>query len=124
MTALRLREVAVPAPLPGTLTYQEPDWARGRCQAGMRLLVPLQQRLVTGYDLGPASAPAEDIQLRSLADLLDTAPVFPPSLIPLFRWLAQYYHCPIGEVIRTACCRLHRATTRRIRLRAAGRHGS
>jgi UTP--glucose-1-phosphate uridylyltransferase len=50
---------------------------------------------------------AEDVsaaghEIKPIAELLDPAPLFPQGLIPFFRWVANYYHHPLGEVIRTA----------------------
>ena len=97
-------EVAVVAPLPQPLTYAGPPETGATVSPGQRVLVPLGRRQVTGYVLGPADPhPAESkFTVKPITELLDTEPVFPPELIPLYRWIAEYYHFPIGEVIRTA----------------------
>ncbi|MHB1349295.1 MAG: replication restart helicase PriA [Desulfobulbaceae bacterium] len=99
-------EVAVAAPLRKTLTYAHPAGLTSPAviEAGRRVLVPLGRRLVTGYVLAQAGEDtgAEKIQIKSIAELLDQAPLFPGELIPFFRWIADYYHHPLGEVIRTA----------------------
>ena len=101
-----LYEVAVDAPLFSTLSYSAPQGFTRRLLPGAIVLAPLGSRQVTGYVLGSAQEPEADaqvgFQLRSLADVLSLEPFFPPTLIPFYRWIAQYYHYPIGEVIRTA----------------------
>ena len=98
-------EVAVDAPLPTTLTYSQPAGRALAIPAGCCVLVPLGNRQVTGYVLGRAVA-AEDDQpvfaVKPIAAVLTEAPFFPAALIPLYRWIARYYHHPVGEVIRTA----------------------
>lgn len=102
---MKLYEVAVAAPLHGTLTYSYHSGLSVEPVPGIRVLVPLGNRLVTGYVLG--NALTQEIgettyTIKSIADLLDPAPLFPPELIPFFRWIAEYYHFPLGNVIKTA----------------------
>ncbi|MGV1098160.1 replication restart helicase PriA [Thiovibrio sp. JS02] len=93
-------EVAVAAPLPHTLTYAAPG-EQTVLRPGQRLLVPLANRLVTGYLLA-LSEEKPEARLRPVAEILDEQPVFPENMIPFFRWVARYYHHPIGEVIKGA----------------------
>ena len=99
---MKLYEVAVAAPLADSLTYSQPAGSVDELPVGIRVLVPLGNRLVTGYLLGAAAIPeASTFQVKAIVDLLDPAPLFPEELVPFFRWLADYYHHPLGEVIRT-----------------------
>ena len=124
---MSLYEVAVVAPLATTLTYDQPIEHAGTLSPGLRVLVPLGNRLVTGYVLGPADRPevrpgAKKLVIRPIVDLLDTRPIFPAAMIPLFRWIADYYHHPVGEVIRTALPGgMTAGSGRIIRLTAKGR---
>lgn len=95
-------EVAVNAPLHHTLTYAPPEKDADLLQPGMRLLVPLGRRKVTGYLLGFSEEAPAGYELRPVVRALDLGPLFPASLVPFFRWIATYYFYPIGEVIRTA----------------------
>lgn len=100
-------EIAVAVPLRKTLTYAHPPlpFRTEPIEPGYRVLVPLGRRLVTGYVLAVADeAPVGNggIELKPIAELLDEAPLFFPTMIPFFRWIADYYHHPLGEVIRTA----------------------
>ncbi len=93
-------EVAVAAPLPQTLTYAALRDGRV-AKPGQRVLVPLSGRLLTGYVLAVTQEKPE-FRLKPIADILDDFPVFPEGMVPFFRWVARYYHYPIGEVIRGA----------------------
>lgn len=98
-------EVAVDAPLDITLTYGQPRGRERVVATGCCVLVPLGTRRVTGYVLGRAEPPASgssDFVIRPIAAILSEDPFFPTSLIPFYRWIARYYHHPVGEVIRTA----------------------
>ena len=101
---MRMYEVAVAAPLSKTLTYSGPIDGDLNLLPGQRVLVPLGRRLVTGYILGPVQEEAVDRRytVKPIKELLDSGPVFPADIISFYRWIADYYHFPIGEVIRTA----------------------
>ncbi len=93
------------APLATSLTYLPPEGGNQTIAAGCCVLVPLAGRQLTGYVLGPGAWPVGDqhaFTLRPITALLAPDPFFPASLIPFYRWIAEYYHHPIGEVIRTA----------------------
>jgi primosomal protein N' (replication factor Y) (superfamily II helicase) len=94
-------EVAVAAPLFQTLSYSFDPEEDGD-PVGRRVLVRLGRQKITGYVLG--LLPEEDVSYRILPVLrfLDDTPLFPQNLVPFFRWIADYYHYPIGEVVKTA----------------------
>ncbi|SHJ12141.1 replication restart DNA helicase PriA [Desulfatibacillum alkenivorans DSM 16219] len=92
-------EVAVAAPLEQTLTYKLPQDQASLAEPGKRVLVPMGRRRVTGYILGPAPKP-EGFKARSILDILDELPLFPEAMVPLFRWLADYYLYPLGLTIK------------------------
>ena len=95
--------VAVTLPLDHPLTYAHPPGVAGVLAPGVRVLVPVQRQQVTGFVLGEAgSAPCEPARIREIIDVLDPEPLFPASLIDFFRWVADYYHHPLGEVFKTA----------------------
>ncbi|MFO7931513.1 MAG: primosomal protein N' [Desulfosalsimonas sp.] len=95
-------EVAVAMPVFRTYTYEVPAELSGLAGAGRRVLVPFGSRRVTGYVLGPDAREHED-GLKPAEDVIDEdTPVFPPEMVPFFRWIADYYMHPIGEVISEA----------------------
>ncbi|OGR01754.1 MAG: primosomal protein N' [Deltaproteobacteria bacterium RIFOXYD12_FULL_50_9] len=99
---MQLFEVAVAAPLDHPLTYAAPEDIVIDLLPGMRVLVPLGNRQITGYLLGPvADLPAEVI-VKRIIDVLDTEPLFHKNMIRFYRWISGYYKYPLGEVIKTA----------------------
>lgn len=94
-------EVAVAAPLFHTLSYSFDPEMDGD-PVGRRVLVRMGAQQVTGYVLG--LLPEEDVSYRILPVIrfLDDKLLFPENLVPFFRWIADYYHFPIGEVVKTA----------------------
>ena len=100
-----LYEIAVDAPLAATLTYSQPAGRIDLIPAGCCVRVPLGNRRAIGYVLGPAVPQVEGERrfvIKPIAEVLTEAPSFPETLIPFYRWIARYYHHPIGEVLRTA----------------------
>ncbi len=93
-----LWEVAVALPLAHTLTYRLPPALTAVAQVGSLVRVPVGRRQVTGYLLGPAGA-APPGTLRDIREVLDPIPRFGPELVPLFRWVADYYQYPLGEAL-------------------------
>lgn len=94
-------EVAVDLPVYKTYTYLCAGKERGQDLVGRRVLVPFGPRRVTGYVLGPAEKIPSG-RLKHLEQLLDEEALFPTAMVPFFRWVADYYLYPLGQVIKTA----------------------
>lgn len=94
-------DVVFPTSLETPLTYRVPEAWRDAATPGKRLVVPLGRRTVTGYLVGTRDrAPVKDI--KELREVLDPEPLLDAHVLALTRWVAEYYLCPWGEVIRTA----------------------
>ncbi len=94
-------DIAVPLPLDQTFTYELPRGLEDFCSPGMRVLVPFGRKRITGYILEQVKGKPE-FKTRKILEILDDHPLFPQSQIPFFKWIAQYYIHPLGEVIKTA----------------------
>ncbi|HJY28683.1 MAG TPA: primosomal protein N' [Pyrinomonadaceae bacterium] len=98
-------EVAVPLHVYQTFTYRLNAEQSMEAKAGSRLVVPLGRTVVTSYivdilDELPLSLTETDI--KDAQTLVDTDPVCNPEILELARWVADYYACPLGEVIKAA----------------------
>lgn len=99
-----LYEVAVDAPLATTLTYSQPVGRDMPLPTGCCVRVPLGRRQAIGYVLGPASPQSSEkpaFVIKPISEVVVESPLFPPSLLPFFQWIARYYLHPLGEVLRT-----------------------
>lgn len=96
-----LVEVALPLKVQHTFTYEVPPAMRGSAVAGVRALVPLGDRRITGYIVGMATS-APDAPLKPIDDLLDPEPLLDGHMLELTRWAADYYLTSWGLVIRTS----------------------
>jgi len=94
-------EVAVALPVFHTFTYIVPEPFKDHAAPGTRILVPFGRRRVTGYIFGP-SRNSDQKELKPILDVLDEQPLFPPGMVPFFRWIADYYKYPIGQVVKNA----------------------
>ncbi len=94
-------EVAVAVPVFQTFTYSAPENIASLVSAGKRVLIPFGRRRITGYVLGPSRG-VDQKEVKSVLDVLDDQPLFPPAMVPFFRWISDYYKYPLGEVIKNA----------------------
>ncbi|MGD2097712.1 MAG: primosomal protein N' [Desulfobacterales bacterium] len=94
-------EIAIALPVHHTFTYSVPPFLSPFITAGKRVLVPFGQRRVTGYIMGSATE-TEPAEIKHILDVLDQQSLFPPSMIPFYQWIADYYKHPIGDVIKNA----------------------
>lgn len=98
-------EVAVPLHVFQTFTYRLSPEQSVQAEVGARLVVPLGRNLVTGYVVSlHDQLPAElgEVEVKDAHTLVDSEPVCNPEILQLARWVADYYACPLGEVIRAA----------------------
>ena len=92
----------MPLAISDVYTYSVPDSIP--CpSAGMRVLVPLGRKSLTGIVLKEHTAPVkEGIRLRDILCVLDETPVVTRDQLFLWRWIADYYLCTVGEVLAAA----------------------
>jgi len=93
-----LWEVAVALPLFQTLTYRLPASLQDTARVGCLVQVPVGRRQVAGYLLGLAQEVPE-ATIRGVTAVMDPLPRFGPELVPLWRWVADYYQYPLGEAL-------------------------
>lgn len=98
-------DVALPIPFSRLFTYQiageyeNPDAPL----VGRRVLVPFGKRILTGIIVRIAENPqAHDFEIRPVLEVLDTLPVFSKQMLRFTQWVADYYFCSWGEVLKSA----------------------
>ncbi len=92
-------DVCLPVPLDQPFTYALAGEDCDSARVGCRVLVPFQQRKLTGtilrlHDVVP------EYKVRPVEKILDAIPIFDEKLIALGLWVARYYYAPVGEVFR------------------------
>ena len=94
-------EVAVAVPVDHLYTYQIPEELVDDASEGKRVLIPFRKRYMTGYVVR-LSDTTDVANIRNIADVLDTEPVITPDVLQLTQWIADYYLCPWGLVMKAA----------------------
>lgn len=106
--------IILPLPLDGYFTYSVPDDLASRVQNGMRVTVPFGKSktyvgIVAEYPVDvPKSAKEvaqqgkKKIEYKNIAEVLDDSPILLPQQLRLWKWIADYYMSPIGDVYKAA----------------------
>lgn len=102
-------QVALPLPIDETLDYLWPPALPSSPAIGLRVLVPLGKRRVTGYVVEAGSRPSPSTSragkrytVKPILSVLDDEPLFGPRELQFYQWISRYYLAPLGEVLRTA----------------------
>jgi primosomal protein N' (replication factor Y) len=103
----RYAEVAVPLHVFQTFIYRLSPEDSALAEVGARLVVPLGRNVVTAYiiellDELPENSTLAETEIKDAQNLVDAAPVCSAEILQLARWVADYYACPLGEVIKAA----------------------
>ncbi len=102
-----LVEVAVPLPLERTLHYRVSEDVRASVSLGSALEVPFRNGTLHAYVLGfPETTDVPENKLKSATSVLAAEPLFDADALTFYRWLAEYYCHPLGEVLSTAVPKL------------------
>jgi primosomal protein N' (replication factor Y) len=94
-------EVIVNISAPKTYWYQIPEAFLPHILPGIRVLVPLNTREVTGVVVAVSKAAAFP-KCKDILDVLDQAPLISEELLHLTRWMSVYYQAAWGQVIQLA----------------------
>lgn len=95
-------EVILPLPLYSTFTYSVPEELETEIQTGSRVLVQFgKKKYYTGIvELLHSNSPSYEV--KSIMAVLDASPIVRYPQIKLWRWIADYYLCSVGEVFKAA----------------------
>jgi len=93
-------EVVLELPLEKKFDYLIPPHMISRLTIGVRVWVPFGQRRLPGYIVGIKDK-SEFKSVKPLISLIDRSPLLSPFLIQLAEWIAWYYHCHLGRVLRS-----------------------
>ncbi len=96
-------DVILPIPLKQAFTYSVNKDEAAFLQQGMRVAVPFgKTKIYTGivYRVHNVAPPA--YETKSIDQILDETPLITPLQIKHWEWMASYYMCTLGEVIRAA----------------------
>jgi primosomal protein N' (replication factor Y) (superfamily II helicase) len=86
----------------GPYDYRIPAALAAKLKPGQRVQVPLGKgnRPVVGYCTAVANKPVGRRPLKPLGRLMDAEPLLSPAMLRLAEWMADYYLCPLGQVLQ------------------------
>jgi primosomal protein N' (replication factor Y) len=101
---MKYADVIIPLPLAGTFTYRIPDVMENAVSAYCRVVVPFgRKHYYTGIVARVHDEmPGDDREVKDVFVLPDESPVIRPYQLRLWQWMASYYLCSTGEVLRAA----------------------
>ena len=97
----RLVSVAVPVPQLGLLTYSVPR-DLDMPESGVRVVVPVGTRTLTGVVMGEAAAADVAYTIRPLTQILDARAFLPADVLELAKWVSEYYLAGPGATLAAA----------------------
>ena len=106
--------IILPLPLEGYFTYAVSEGLAPQIQVGVRVTVPLGKSktyvgIVAEYPVD-VPKPVEEVAqqgkkkivYKNIAEVLDDTPILLPQQLRLWKWIADYYMSPIGDVYKAA----------------------
>lgn len=96
-------DVILPIPLKQSFTYSVNQDEAHFLKQGMRVAVPFgKTKVYTALVYGVHMDAPVGYETKSIDQILDEHPIVTPIQIKHWEWMAQYYMCTLGEVIRAA----------------------
>ena len=120
---MRFADVIVPLPLQDSYTYSIPSELESSLKRGCRVLVPFgRSKSYVGIVRAIHTKVPQGYEVKPIKECLDTQPIVTETQFRFWEWIAQYYVCPLGDVMNAALpARLKEETIRRTR---AANHSS
>ena len=96
-------DIILPLPLNGYFTYAVPAAMQNSMVSGMRVLVPFgRNKFYVGIVARLHEQKPDGYVVKDIAQVIDQTPVLLESQFRLWKWIADYYMSPIGEVYKAA----------------------
>jgi primosomal protein N' (replication factor Y) len=96
-------DVILPIPLKQTFTYNVNKDEAGFLRPGMRVAVPFgKKKIYTGIVFQVHNVPPPAYETKSIDQILDEEPLITKTQFEHWQWMASYYMCTLGEVIKAA----------------------
>ena len=98
-------DLILPIPVPKLFTYRVPREMAEILKIGARVIVPFGKnngRVFTAVIARLHNSPPTGYQARYITEVLDEYPLVTGYQLELFRWMADYYMCCVGDVMNIA----------------------
>jgi len=94
--------VILPLATPHIFTYRVPQHIQGLLQPGHRVLVSLGTKKVWTGIIETIHQEQPTFKTKPILVMLDDQPIVTQQQLTLFAWMANYYMCTLGEVLKIA----------------------
>ncbi|HER40585.1 MAG TPA: primosomal protein N', partial [Salinimicrobium catena] len=95
--------VILPLPLEKHFTYSVSPAEAEFLQPGMRVAVPFgKTKIYTGFVSAVHHNDPKIYEAKPIEQILDKTPIVTPRQLKFWQWIASYYMCTEGEVLRAA----------------------
>jgi primosomal protein N' (replication factor Y) (superfamily II helicase) len=96
-------DVILPLPLAGSFTYTIPEELEGQIQPGMRVIVQFgAKKFYSALVHKIHHQKPLNYQTKPIEYTIDSKPIIANSSFAFWEWIAGYYHCTLGEVLKAA----------------------
>ncbi|MFD1316340.1 replication restart helicase PriA [Namhaeicola litoreus] len=96
-------DVILPIPLPKLFTYQITEAEANFLKVGMRVAVPFgKSKILTALAYRQHRNAPSAYEAKEIYQILDEAPIISAPQISLWEWLAEYYMCSLGEIMKAS----------------------
>lgn len=96
-------DVILPIPLKQTFTYSVNSDEAAFLKPGMRVAIPFgKSKVYTGIVFQVHDQAPTGYETKSIDHILDDYPIITPFQLKHWQWLADYYMCSLGEVVKAA----------------------
>ncbi len=96
-------DVILPLPLKQLFTYEISDEEMDKIELGMRLAVPFgKTKVYTGLAVKIHHQKPLHYETKPIEQVLDDSPIVTQNQLQFWKWIAEYYMCSLGDVMKTA----------------------
>lgn len=96
-------QVIVPLSLHDAFTYEVPDHLQSQIEKGKRVVVQFgRKKFYAALVVSLSKEKPADINVKEISEVLDEHPVVLPQNLELWKWMAKYYCCTLGDIFRAA----------------------
>ena len=96
-------DVIFPFPIKSLFTYKIPGNLTGQTQPGKRAIVQFGKKKIYSALISKIHQyPPAGYSIKEIEDILDPEPLISEKQFSFWEWIANYYMCSLGEVMRAA----------------------
>ncbi len=96
-------DVVLPIPLEKLFTYKVSEQESDFLKVGMRVAVPFgKSKIYTALVYRIHNSPPQVYEPKEIHQILDDRPIVTAVQLKHWQWIANYYMCTLGEVVRSA----------------------